>query len=181
MQLEWMKQYRSLVEKFIRYANTYVLAHNRQESFGTSIKFSAIQIQTLEYIMENENMKMSDIARKLGVTRSAFSKNVKTLQEKGLLEKYRLEGNNKDIYVFATDFGVETYNLYVKYVYDIWFKDMFEMADSLPAESLAVFEDMIEGFANAFITSGHVQNKLIYRPLDKSASLRKSLEKPLGK
>jgi len=176
MQLEWMQQYRSLVEKFIRYANTYVVAHNRQESFGTSIKFSAIQIQTLEYIMENEDMKMSDIARKLGITRSAFSKHVKSLQEKGLLEKYRLEGNNKDIYVFATEFGLETYKLYVDYVYDIWFKEMFEMADSLPPESIAVFEDMIEGFANAFITSGHVQNKLVYRSLNKSKSFQKTSE-----
>lgn len=47
---------------------------------------SLSQIQVLEYVLEVENQKMSDIAKRLGITKSALSQIAKKLEEKGWLE-----------------------------------------------------------------------------------------------
>ena len=57
--------------------------YTRPVQMGTDIEISASQIQTLEYVMENETMKMSDIAQKLGVTKATFSRNAQHLVEMG--------------------------------------------------------------------------------------------------
>ena len=168
MKLEWMGEYRSLVEKFILFANSYAMGHNKMSYAGTSIKISASMIQTLEYIMENENLKMSEIAEKLGVTRSSFSKNVKKLEERGLLEKFRKSDNNKDVYVFITDFGKQVYKDYSKFIYELWFKEMFELADEIPREYLDILEDMLERFAHVFQGKKSKEPDPVYVPIPKA-------------
>ncbi len=160
MHLEWMQQHRSLVAKFIRFANAYTLMYNKPVNFNTTIDLSAAQIQTLEYIMENENTKMSDIARKLGVTRSTFSKNAKNLIDKGLLKKYRREDNKKDIYLFATDFGKEVYHQYTDFVYNNWYQELFKIADTVPQEYLDKFEQMLDWYTYTLIAAGKVEGKI---------------------
>ncbi len=160
MHLEWMQQHRSLVAKFIRFANAYTLMYNKPVNFNTTIDLSAAQIQTLEYIMENENTKMSDIARKLGVTRSTFSKNAKNLIDKGLLKKYRREDNKKDIYLFATDFGKEVYHQYTDFVYNNWYQELFKIADTVPQEYLDKFEQMLDWYTYTLIAAGKVEDKI---------------------
>ena len=167
MELKWMGKYRSLVEKFILYANTYTTMYNKQSNYGTTIKISASQIQTLEYIMENENLKMSEIAQKLGITRSAFSKNVSKLEEKGLIDKFKKDNNNKDIFLFASEFGKKTYEEYSKFIYKFWFKEMFEIADQIPREYLDIFEDMMEKFAESFRGRKSRDAAPVYIPLSK--------------
>ena len=125
-----------------------------------AIDLSAAQIQTLEYIMENENTKMSDIARKLGVTRSTFSKNAKNLIDKGLLKKYRREDNKKDIYLFATDFGKEVYHQYTDFVYNNWYQELFKIADTVPQEYLDKFEQMLDWYTYTLIAAGKVEDKI---------------------
>ena len=104
-EIRLMGDHRELIEKIIKYGNAYSNTYKLERSYGTDMMFSASQIQTLEYILEAEDKeeKMSEMAARLGVSRSTFSKNVKNLTEKGLLEKFHLSGNRKDIYVKPSD------------------------------------------------------------------------------
>ena len=131
MDLEWMQKHRALVGKMIRFANAYTVMYTRPVQMGTDIEISASQIQTLEYVMENETMKMSDIAQKLGVTKATFSRNAQHLVEMGLLSRYRRGDNKKEVYLFATDLGKKVYKDYTDYVFDNWYRKMFEMADGI--------------------------------------------------
>ena len=98
MQLNWMGKYRNFLEQLIRFGNLYAQAYKVEDSYTESTSFSPAQIQIMECILENEdnNLKMAEIASNLGVTPSSFSKNIKKMTEKGLLEKYHTNHNKKD-------------------------------------------------------------------------------------
>lgn len=158
MQLEWMSKHRNLVEKLIKYGNAYANSYRLQRSFA-DVEFSPAQVQTLEYILENEerNEKMSQMASRLGVKNSAFSKNVKKLMEKGLLEKYRYSDNQKDIYVKATEKGRAVYLEYTQTVVKECFGKIFEVADQINPEDMKKFEEILDIFADTLIWYGNTK------------------------
>lgn len=151
IRLEWMDKHRQLVEKIIKYGNAYAHVYNKQWDYHTNIVFSAAQIQVLEYVLENENQKMSEIAKRLGITRSAFSKNVKKLIDKDLLEKFHSHDNQKDIFLRVTAQGEEVYSQYSKYIFEKCFREMFEVADQIPQQYLELMAKMLDNFAEQMI------------------------------
>ncbi|WP_338551900.1 MarR family winged helix-turn-helix transcriptional regulator [Paenibacillus sp. KS-LC4] len=166
MKLEWMGNHRALIEKIIKYGNAYSNTYKLQRSYGTDVMFSASQIQTLEYILEAEDKdeKMSEMAARLGVSRSTFSKNVKNLEEKGLLEKYRLSGNRKDIYVKPSAEGREVYTKYTAFVRQICFDEIFQYADKVSKADKDNFIRILDLLADVLLWYGEkeqVPRKLI--------------------
>lgn len=141
MQLEWMGEYRDVVESLIRYCNVYAGVYKKEMTHGTDVSFSFAQIQVLEYLLENEelNQNMSCIATRLGITFSTFSKVVNKLESKGLLEKYYIEGNKKNIVVRVSDLGRQVYNTYSEDILRTHFSKMFEVLKDVPAEYLPIF------------------------------------------
>jgi DNA-binding MarR family transcriptional regulator len=87
MKLAWMGEYRDVVEALIRYCNVYAASYKPEAMNYNGISFSFSQIQVLEYLLENEerNENMSAIAKRLGISRSNFTKIVNRLAGKGLL------------------------------------------------------------------------------------------------
>lgn len=171
MKLDWMGDHRELVEKIIKYGNAYSNTYKLQRSYGTDITFSAAQIQTLEYILEAEDQeeKMSEMAARLGVSRSTFSKNVKNLTEKGLLEKYHLSGNRKDIYVKPSAKGREVYTKYTAFVQELCFDDIFRVADQITEADKKSFIRIMDLFADVLVWYGEKEQeprKLIKIELD---------------
>ena len=166
MKLEWMDKHRQLVEKIIKYGNAYAHIYNRQIDYRANVFFSASQIQVLEYVLENEDQKMSEIAKRLGVNRSAFSKNVKKLMDKELLEKFRCNNNQKDIFLKVTPQGKIVYDQYSKFIYERCFKDMFEVADQIPADYLEMMAKMIDVFADRIISVSNEEDERVYTKID---------------
>lgn len=140
MRLEWLARHRDFVEKLVKFGNSYAQNYNTEYSYNTPVKFSAAQLQTLEYILEHEesNQNMAEIAARLGVTPSCFSKNVKKMMEKGLLEKYHISNNRKDVIVRASEQGRQVYAQYVQYAMESTFNDILAILDQVPQE----YEDM---------------------------------------
>lgn len=127
MKLEWMGEKRALLEAIIKFANVYAGVLTKK-FIGKDTKLSFSQIQVIEYLLEDEecNKKMVDVAERLGVTRSCFSKNVKTLEKKGLLEKYHPEDNRKNIFIKVTDRGKAIYEDYSKNIATNIFRELLE-------------------------------------------------------
>ena len=146
MKLEWMGEYREVVEKLIRYCNVYVSVYNKEMDHGSDIPFSYAQIQVLEYILENEerNENMSSIAMRLGISFSTFSKLIDKLVKKGLLEKYHAQGNRKDVIIRVSDYGKKVYADYARYIYETHFSKMFEPIKDLPKEYLPMIADFLD-------------------------------------
>lgn len=99
MKLEWMGEYRDVVEAIIGVANIYNQIYNYKVFSDPSgkILLTANEVQIIEYIYENEerNDNMSEVARRLSISQSTFSKKVKQLVQKGLLERYCTVSNKK--------------------------------------------------------------------------------------
>lgn len=145
MKLEWMGEYREFVEQLIKYCNYYTQSYKKENYYGTEIPISFEQIQVVEYILENEERQqnMSEVASRLGITLSNFSKLTNKLVTKGLLEKFHTEDNKKEIIVLVTEYGKMIYQQYAKTIYEGHFKAMFEAGDALPKEYLPVVCKMI--------------------------------------
>lgn len=67
---------------------------------------------------------------------NAFSKIVKKMVEKGLLEKYKAIDNKKEIIVKASSLGHKVYEEYVTSLYERRFKHTFDLFDKVPEEYL---------------------------------------------
>lgn len=161
MKLEWMQNHRELVEKIIKYGNAYANAYRLQRDYRTGIFFSAAQIQTLEYILENEehNEKMIQIAKRLGVSASAFSKNVNNLVEKGLLEKYHYSDNKKNIYLKATEKGRKTYVKYIEFAVSECFEEIFHYADLMTEKDREHMVKILDIIAETMVWYGQTKPK----------------------
>lgn len=140
MELEWMGDYRAVVEQLIRYCNIYAAVYKKEQFRCGDVTYSFSQVQVLEYLLENKhlNLNMSSVASRLGITFSSFSKLVSKLAQSGLVEKYYLAHNRKNIIVRVTPKGCALYEDYAQKVYALHFKPMFDELAKLPKEHLPV-------------------------------------------
>lgn len=103
MKLEWMGAYREIIGDFYRSANGYSQIC-KNEMFGDPIKFSPYEVQIMEHIMEHadQHRNMKWYANRLGLSQATYSKYVRKLVDKGLLEKYHTSGNKKDVILMVS-------------------------------------------------------------------------------
>lgn len=152
MELEWLGKYRNFVGKLMKFGNAYARTYNDENrSLNSPITLSAAQIQILECIMESEakNQNMAEIAVILGMTPSAFSKNVRKMTEKGLLEKYQTSANRKNILVRVSDLGRNIYEQYSKHAFETVFHEIFMKLDEIPKEYVEKYSEILEMAADA--------------------------------
>ena len=145
MRLEWMGEYRGVVEALIHYCNIYAgVCHREKMTYG-GVCYSYSQIQVLEYLLENEERgdNMAAIAKRLGITRSNFTKIIKKLEQKGMVEKKWMPGCKRDHCVEVTAFGRELYEDYSAGVYRRHFAPMFAELEKLSPEARDCFRDAL--------------------------------------
>ena len=145
MTLEWMGEYREVVEALIHYCNIYAAVYKTEKMEYRGIKYSYSQIQVLEYLLESEDKQqnMSCIAARLGITRSNFSKIVSRLQSKGLVHKISRPGNRKELLVTVLPLGRELYNDYSRDILRWHFSPMFEKLESVSPADRDAFRDAL--------------------------------------
>lgn len=161
MKLEWLGRYRELIEKTIKFGNAYGNIIKKEADYGTSVSFTPPQLQVMEYILENEekNQSMAQIAERLGMSPSSFSKNVKKMLDKGPLEKYHTSSNKKNIIVRISPFGREVYDAYCRRMKLRTFDKMFEILDGVSQEDLDKVAQALELWANDLSTKRHVSDE----------------------
>ncbi|NMA14406.1 MAG: MarR family transcriptional regulator [Clostridia bacterium] len=149
MKLSWFGKYRDLVEALICFANNYSSVQNK-EFLGEEIKVSFSQIQVVEYLIENEeyNQNMSEVARRLGITSSSFTKLANKLVKKQFLQKFHIQGNQKDIIMQVTPLGKKVYQDYTEQVATKIFKEMFKLGEELSDEDLELFTKMLRSLSS---------------------------------
>ena len=58
MQLEWMGEYRDVLEKLIHYCNVYAAVYKKEMPPIEGVSFSFSQIQVVEYLLEKEELNV---------------------------------------------------------------------------------------------------------------------------
>lgn len=167
MKLQWLGEYRGLVEALIYFANNYMRVYNK-EFLGDEVKLSFSQIQVLEYLIENEeyNQKMAEIAKRLGITASSFTKLANKLVEKGILQKYHIKGNRKDIIIRVTPFGKREYQKYSEQTASLLFGEMFRIGNEVSEKELEIFTRMLHSLSSKIDSEG--KEPVILVDVDKS-------------
>lgn len=153
MKLDWMGEYRQVIEAMIGMGNAYSQVANAQLFTAGDVSLSPSELQVMEYILENEDRheNMSRIAQRLSISQSVFSKQVKQLVKKGMLEKYHTRKNNKDIIVKVSQKGQEFYAEYCSgEPTDVW-RRIFARLEALDSDTIQIFVDSMNEFTNEIL------------------------------
>ena len=136
MKMEWMGEYRDVVESLIHYCNIYAGVYKKEFMTYQGVSYSYSQVQVLEYLLENEERQdnMSAIAARLGISRSNFTKIVNRLEAKGLVEKCCMQGSKKELTVTVNAFGKALYEEYSQRILKHHFQPMFRKLGQIPEE-----------------------------------------------
>lgn len=110
MKRDELKQF---IHKIYYLAGKIHLIRNIEIPLEIGIQANSATLYTLNMINLNPDLKMSELSRKMGITKGAISQMAKKLEQKGLIIRSKSKENSKDIYLVVTDQGkqaVEEYN-----------------------------------------------------------------------
>ena len=143
MKLEWMGPYREIIGDFYRSANGYSQIC-KIEMFGEPVAFSPYEVQIMEHILEyaDQHKNMKWYANRLGLSQATYSKYVRRLVEKGLLEKYHTEENRKDIILMLSPLAREEYEVYSRAARERWFQELFDLLDKAGPSELEMVKQV---------------------------------------
>ncbi|PGW71515.1 MarR family transcriptional regulator [Bacillus cereus] len=74
--------------------------------------FKSSEVHCIEYIENNADSNVTQLAEAFYVTRGAISRMTKKLIQKGLVESYQKSENKKEIYFKLTEHGKEIYKIH---------------------------------------------------------------------
>ena len=148
MKLEWMGKHRTAVEAMIRCGNSYSQNVNLRGMMTEAVDISAAELQVMEYILENEERRenMSQVAARLDISQSNFSKIVAQLCRLGLLEKFRTCRNRKNVIVQPTELARQVYRDYAVNAAKGW-QPIFDELDRMGPEAEAGFIRLLDTFS----------------------------------
>lgn len=164
MKLEWMGEYRELIAALFRFGNAYSQIA-KQPTVGVKVRFGPYEVQIMEHILEygDQNKNMIWYANKLGIQRSTFSKCIKKLTDKGLIEKYRLVNNKKNVILRVSPLGMEEYTKYIDVAKKTWFDEFFQILSSMNPESVRDIKYVLDRWGDwcSVLSDEHEETGLI--------------------
>ena len=131
MAIKWMGRYRDFVSAVVKHSNQYNRVANVDSVSFEDKTFSSIEWQILEYVYEHpdDTGNMSVISEALGLAASSFSKSTAKLVRLGLVEKYMVDGNRKNIILRVSEEGRHCYDYIVENQMKALFLDAFAQLD----------------------------------------------------
>lgn len=99
----------------------------------------------IDFIGRLELPNVTKIAEHMGMTRGAISKMTKKLSTKGLIEKYTLETNKKEIYFRLTEQGQLLFDEHEKR-HKRWEKRDMEFLERYPKEEVLILNRFMKEF-----------------------------------
>lgn len=149
MKLKWMGPYRDMIGDFYRSANGYSQLC-KTEMFGDPVRFSPYEVQIMEHILEyaDQHKNMKWYAERLGLSQATYSKYVRKLVDKGLVEKYHASGNKKDVILMVSPLGLEEYRAYAVLAEQRWFHELFAFLDGVSEQELETVKKVFSIFGH---------------------------------
>lgn len=138
------------VKKHYRIIQTMIHAFNRinersktPRDYGTGDLLYQSEIHTLAAIQEHADNNASELSTVLGVTNGAITQVVNKLINKGLVEKFHLRGNRKDVYFHLTDKGKLAYGGHERYE-AMLLRPLLNYLNTLDPQEIKVIETFFE-------------------------------------
>lgn len=154
------------IYQFVIHYNDYILSTH---DYGEGVPLTMIEAHTLTYIEEHPGTTITDLTQYWNKTKGALSQTVSRLEDKGLVEKIKKEGNAKSIYLYPTPAGARLSKAHKLYdTLDIA-KTMGELREECSAEDIDAFYKVIS-----------VYNKVIHKDFEINNGNRKNSSKSKG-
>lgn len=143
--IEWMGRFRPVVAALVQHVNSVTKSGGSQFIYE-DIYLTPNEWQVLEYIVEHrdDDEHMANMISSLAIPQSSFSRIQKKLCSMGLLERYQMSDNKKNIILKPTDLALKAYDYHSDELYRCMFKPFFDELESFSNEELAQFAHAIE-------------------------------------
>ena len=131
-----------VIERYVTLIEKVAKNNNQPRYYETDVEIYRSEIHILNVIGNNDDIHISEIARKFGVTKGAISKTIKKLERKGLVEKIIDKTNNTRTLAQLTEKGMLAYHAHERYhrEYDI---DMYSYLASLTERELDILNTFL--------------------------------------
>ena len=104
------KTYEEIVELFIRLANKYKALEKIPVDYGVGKDLYHSERHLIDQIGDHPEKNITELAKFMGVTKGAISQTVKKLENKDIVERYKGEGNEKEVFLQLTEIGMNVFN-----------------------------------------------------------------------
>lgn len=139
-----MKEHRILLEEIASMLQRQEMLTKLTESVCLE-EYSYSETHCIDYIGKTELPNVTKIADNMQMTRGAISKMTKKLLAKGLIEKYSLESNKKEIYFRLTESGMELYKEHEKR-HKLWEKRDSKFLERYSKDELGIITKFMKEF-----------------------------------
>jgi DNA-binding MarR family transcriptional regulator len=90
-------KYKELMDKFVRIMSKYGEMERKPRDYGTGDLLFPSEIHTMDVIGDNPGINITELAEKLGVSKSAISQIVNKLERKKFVRRYKEQDNGKEV------------------------------------------------------------------------------------
>lgn len=144
--ISWMGRYRQLIESIVRHRNAFACVMNTKTEHYDGVSLSIVEWEVFEYIVEHEedDSSMTQLSERLMIPTSSFSKISQKLVTYGLIEKYQMVGNRKNIILKPSTYGLKFYNGRAVDLKASIFEAFFKELDKVSDEDLKRFGNALD-------------------------------------
>jgi DNA-binding MarR family transcriptional regulator len=138
----------SLIAKFSRVSKLWQQTEFKARKFGTEDELSGSEIHLIEAVGMNEGLSVTDLARRLGITKGAVSQTLKRLEAKELVAKETDPANTSRITVSLSTKGKVAYYSHLQWheAMDGGFRDYFVHLPEDKVRFMDEFLSLLEQF-----------------------------------
>lgn len=105
-------------------------------------KLSLTELHVIQEVGDKDRVNVTTIAQHIGVTKSAISKITVKLLKKGLLDRYQLEDNQKEVFFRLTKVGEMVNEIHASYHQRLQI-DMHRFLERYTSDELSFLENVI--------------------------------------
>lgn len=137
----------NISDLFLNTISEFYEYDKKSKTFGIDTELYHSEIHMVACIKENENLHISEAARKLSITRGAASQTIKRLERKGVVIKEEDINNNSKLILKLTDKGETAYKNHQK-DHDKYNTIIEKILKNADAAEIAFLNDFLMKFKN---------------------------------
>ena len=130
-----------MMESFNRIINKFISIEKKPRDFGTGALLYPSEIHNIEIIGRNPGINVTNLARKLGVTKGAVSQIVYKLERKNLVEKFRDSSNEKEVMLKLKKKGEIAFNGHEDFHAE-FYSEIMDEVDDMTLEQISFLQNI---------------------------------------
>lgn len=137
------EQRKEFLESFSRLTMKFFETMKQAKNFGTDSLLYASEIHTLEMIGKHPGITVTELADRLGISKSALPKIIHKLIRKDLVYRYQKTGNKKNVLLELTAKGRTAFQKHFEFheTFDI---GIMQKINALTPKEYAVLRDILQ-------------------------------------